>query len=199
MMSYFLILQTLSSFVFADIVQANSDTPTISTSEINTNSVLPSYTQIDNTNEKSISFSWGTVYYSSVTRDSDHDHSDKLQTTLNISYKCKKETKKSAPQRFEFCGYAKSEVDKDQKARIISELAKSNEYKDIPRSKLEGVYNSQYNDRIVDPVWNIKEDSKGSKNTVVVTVLKNTGEFGSCEAKVTTLTIPTTCKNTTGK
>lgn len=164
-------------------------------SDKNANEVMPTYTNIDNKTEKSIDFSWGKVFYTSVTRDADHDHSGKPQTHLNLRYTCKSGGGKTIPtKRFEFCGYAKSELDLKQRELIIAELTKSPEHKGKTPEQIAKIYDSEYNDRIVDPVKNISEKKEGSKTSVTVTVRSKAGRFDVCEEKITTLSIPIDCK-----
>lgn len=167
---------------------------TIAIEERNSDEVLPSYTQIDNPVEKAIPFSWGTVYYSSVTKDDDHDHSGELQTTLKLRYVCKG-GKKSKPERYSFCGYAKSEVDVKERAHLLYEMKKAPQYKGMTDAELAAAYDQKHNMRIVDPVKNISDVSTdGKPSSVDVTVLQKEGLLGSCEKKVTTLTLPVNCQ-----
>ncbi|MCC6138244.1 MAG: hypothetical protein IT287_06405 [Bdellovibrionaceae bacterium] len=161
----------------------------------NANDVMPTYSNIDNTAEKSVTFPWGTVFYTSVTHDADHDHSGKPQTHLNIRYTCKSGSRKVIPpKRFEFCGYAKSEVDIKQRAFIIDELTKSPEHKGKTPAEINAIYDAEYNDRIVDPVWNILDKKQDNKTSIEITVRNKEGRFGSCEEKITHLSVPVDCK-----
>lgn len=188
------ILSFIVGMVSAQELKAAEQEATTVSDDKNANEVRPTYTQIDNATEKSKEFSWGTLYYTSVTHDDDHDHSGKLQTHLNVRYVCKDGGKKSAPQRFEFCGYAHSEVDTKQRELVIAEMRKAVEHKNKTTKELNALYDQEYNDRIVDPVKNMSEAKSGDSVSVNITVRNKEGRFGSCETKLTHLNVPISCK-----
>ncbi len=189
MLKIFLVF-LLNGVCAAETVDA--DSATVATAERNSNEVLPSYTQIDNATEKSVSFSWGTVFYTSTTNGEVHDHSNAPQTVLNVRYSCKNSpTRKSNPQRFQFCGYSVSQVDTQARTRILAELRRSHPSKSD--AALQVLYDAEYNDRIVDPVWSITDLKTGNQNSVQINVRENHGEFGSCENNVTALSLPVNC------
>lgn len=160
----------------------------------NLNNVIPSYSNIDGKDVKK-EFSWGTVFYTSITSPDEHDSSGNSQVHLNIRYACKNGTKKAfPPQRFGFCGYAKSEVDKKQRELIISELKKAPENKGKTDADLNAIYDAEYNDRIVDPAWNILEKKEGNKISLEITVRQKEARFGACEEKITSLPLAVDCK-----
>lgn len=188
------LISAISIVSMAESVSGGDHQNTITHNETNADQVLPTYTQVDNSTEKSIAFEWGTVYYTSVTNDNDHDHSGRAQTILNIRYSCKSSpTRRSTPQRLSFCGYANSRVDETARARIIAELRRSNPGK--TDAQLMAMYNAEYNDRVVDPVWNITEQrSSSGQRSLQISVRQNHGEFGSCENGTTQLPIPVSCQ-----
>lgn len=161
----------------------------------NSNEVRPTYKNVDNTVEKSKEFSWGTVYYSSVTRDDDHDHSAKEQTHLNIRYVCKNAKSQNANvKRFAFCGYATSKEDIKARELLLSEMKKLPEHKGKTDAELNALYDQEYNNRIVDPVWNIHDKTVNGKVSVEITVRQNIARFGSCEEKISNLALNVDCK-----
>lgn len=190
---FLIIINTLSLLVSAEAV-SGIDQNTVTANEANSEQVLPSYTQIDNSTEKAIRFSWGTLYYTSVTNDNDHDHSGRAQTVMNVRYSCKNNpTRKSTPQRLSFCGYAVSRVDDNQRARIITELRR--QYPNKSDAQLQALYNTEYNDRIVDPAWNISEQRNTNGQRVIqISVRQRHGEFGSCENNITQQPINISCE-----
>lgn len=188
------ILTFILSFVSANELVAAETAADVVADEKNAAEVVPSYTQIDNTVEKKIDFAWGSVYYTSLTQDDDHDHADKLQTHMNVRYVCKNGGKKSTTQRFEFCGYAKSDVDTQQRTLLIAELKKYPENKGKNEEQLIALYESSHNDRIADPAKNISEIKTGNTVSVEITVRQKTARFGICEDKISKLILPVDCK-----
>lgn len=180
---------------YADEVKADTTPAPQVNVDKNTSGVLPSYVNIDNANEKSKKFSWGTVYYSSVTREDDHKHASNNQTQLNVRYECNDGKSKNLNiKRFSFCGYAKSEVDINARNLEISELKKMPEHKGKTEAQLIAVYDKEYNDRIVDPVWNILDNSSNGKTSIEITIRQNAALYGSCEEKISNISIPVDCK-----
>ncbi len=185
---------SMSPAIAEEVKADTDDTPQVNVDK-NANGVLPSYVNMDNANEKSKKFSWGTVFYSSVTREDDHKHASNNQTQLNIRYECNDaKSKNSNIQRFSFCGYAKSEIDTNARNLEISELKKMPEHKSKTEAQLIALYDKEYNDRIVDPLWNILDKSSNGKTSVEITVRQNAALYGTCEEKISNISIPVDCK-----
>ncbi len=189
------ILSLLLGFVTANEIKATeAPEATVAVEEKNANDVLPVYEQIDNKTEKAIQFSWGTVFYTSLTGD-DHGHANADQTHLNVRYTCKNGKKSKGVQRYQFCGYAKSEENKKEKASILFEMKKAPENKGKTDAELLAIYDNEYNLRIVDPVKNISDVvADGKPSSVEITVRQKAGRHSACESKITTLTLPVDCQ-----
>ncbi|MCB9072749.1 MAG: hypothetical protein H6623_03940 [Bdellovibrionaceae bacterium] len=164
--------------------------------QANNDKVLPTYTQIDNSEEKTLPFSWGNLYYRSVTDNNEEDdHSKKDMTQLTLRYTCKNKKQKPAKiKHFEFCGYAVSKVDTKQKQYILNELKKMNEHKKKTDAELEQLYNAEYNDRVVNPEWSIAEKKTANSIEIEISVRNKKAALGSCEDKVSLLKFPINCK-----
>jgi hypothetical protein len=163
--------------------------------DLNEAGIAPVYNQVDNSSEKTLTFSWGKLYYTSVTANDDHNRSTSPQTTLQLRYECKNSKRKPTTEtskKMEFCGYAKSEVDKTQKAFLIKEMRQEPDNKKKTDAEMEALYNAEFNSRIAFPDKNIMESKKGT--AIEVLVREQAHPTGECEDKVTTLTFPIDCK-----
>lgn len=187
-------LMTFQVFAFEDDVVAVGFGETTGYSDRNDQDVAPSISQVDNKDEKFLKFSWGTLFYKSVTKTVEEKTPNEPQTMLNMRYTCNDGTVKTLPPQ-QFCGYATSVLDLPTMYKTMGELKLMPEHRGKTDKEFLELYHSQYNDLVADPALNISDKTSAYKTpTIEITVLSRQGEFGACEKKVTAIPFTILCR-----